>query len=320
MEKPALTSTPALQISGVTKRYAGNAEPAVNDLTLNVEAGIVFGLLGPNGAGKTSLLSMVCGLLAPDAGRIAVFGHDVAVEPQAVRRTFGLVPQELALYPHLNARENLAFFGHMQGLRGAHLRSRIDACLAIAGLREFAQRRVTNYSGGLKRRLNLAIGLIHEPRLLILDEPTVGIDPQSRHFIHATLARLNAEGMTIVYTTHYMEEVEQLCTEVAIVDHGRIVTHGALADLLRASAEIVEVHTQHALPDNFVRALTAHPVLQHHTIDERHVRIHSTTPAVAMSALLSLLQEHRVAIGAAHLGASDLEEVFLRLTGTRLRD
>jgi len=224
-----VTPAPLIDITGLTKIYHGGQRPALDDLALSVPAGRFFGLLGPNGAGKSTLISILCGVLAPTRGAVRVAGGD----PRAVRAEIGLVPQELALYPTLTARENLEFFGRMQGLRGERLRRRIDTCLGIARLADRADQRAETYSGGLKRRLNLVIGLIHEPRLLILDEPTVGIDPQSRHFIHESLRALHAAGLTLVYSTHYMEEAEQLCDDLAIIDHGRILARGTVAELLR---------------------------------------------------------------------------------------
>ncbi|MCK7498087.1 MAG: ABC transporter ATP-binding protein [Comamonadaceae bacterium] len=223
-----MTVSAIIEITDLTKIYPGSDRPALDGLSLAIPAGAFFGLLGPNGAGKSTFLSILCGLLAPTRGQVRVLGMDVTRVPHQVKSILGLVPQDLALYPTLTARENLLFFGRMQGLTGARLRERVATCLTIARLEDLADRRAGTFSGGLKRRLNLVIGLIHEPKLLILDEPTVGIDPQSRHFIHASLRELHAAGMTILYSTHYMEEAEQLCDDVAIIDRGHILTRGTV--------------------------------------------------------------------------------------------
>jgi ABC-2 type transport system ATP-binding protein len=206
---------------------------AVDALDLEVEEGEIFGLLGPNGAGKTTAISMVCGVVTPSRGSVRVAGADLASDPFAVRRAIGLVPQDLAVYEELTATENLRFFGSLYRLRGAELAERVTWALALAGLGERAREPVSRFSGGMKRRLNLAAGLLHRPRLVILDEPTVGVDPQSRNHIFATIRSLCSDhGMTVLYTSHYMEEVEILCRRVAIMDRGALVAQGAVDDLL----------------------------------------------------------------------------------------
>lgn len=311
----------AVHIVDAEKTYPGAAQPAVAGLSLDIAAATLFGLLGPNGAGKTTLLSMLCGLFPADRGRIELFGCDVRRDPDAARRLFGLVPQELAIYPTLTARENLAFFGAMQGLRGAALKKRIDACLAIAGLEALADRRPAQFSGGLKRRLNLVIGLVHEPRLLILDEPTVGIDPQSRHFIHQSLRELNAAGMTIIYTTHYMEEVEQLCRDIAIVDHGKLIAHGTLQSLLaHAAGDRIEVRIAEAPGEPVRNAVRAEPHWHEASFSDTRIVVRSREPVTALPRLLALLHAHGLTVLGSSYGATDLEQVFLHLTGTRLRD
>ncbi len=234
--EPATTSEPSplplVRAERLSFRYPGAARAAVSELSLSIAAGELFGLLGPNGAGKTTTISILATLLRPTTGTVAIAGHDVVRQGRLVRRDIGLVPQEIALYPSLTARENLAYFGRLHGLTGGGLRDRIAECLAFVGLEEHADRRISEYSGGMKRRANLAAGILHRPRLLFLDEPTVGIDAQSRHTILAHLQALAGEGMTMVYTTHYMEEAEQLCSRVAIIDDGRILAEGAPAALV----------------------------------------------------------------------------------------
>ncbi len=214
-------ATPIIEIDQLVKRYGDRV--AVNGVTFSVLEGEIFGLLGPNGAGKSTTISMLATFFLPDGGRALVGGHDVTREPQEVQRLVGFVPQDLALYPTLSAWDNLFFFGEIYGLNAAVLKQRIAEVLALVGLSDRARDAVKTFSGGMKRRLNIAAGLIHRPRILFLDEPTVGVDPQSRNFIFEHVERLNGEGMTIVYTSHYMEEVERLCDRVAIMDQGNLL-------------------------------------------------------------------------------------------------
>jgi len=251
---------PLLETRGLGKDYGSIR--ALAGLDLEVQEGEIFGLLGPNGAGKTTAISMMCGVVTPSRGSARVGGLDVVRQPHAARRLIGLVPQDLAVYEELSALQNLRFFGGLYGLTGPELAARADWALELAGLRERAREPVSRYSGGMKRRLNLAAGLLHRPRLVILDEPTVGVDPQSRNHIFATIRALCAEhGMTVVYTSHYMEEVELLCKRVAILDHGELIACSTVDDLVarhggeevvvrKANLESVFLHlTGHSLRD-----------------------------------------------------------------------
>ena len=310
----------ALTVRAVCKSYPGAAQPALSDVDLHVAAGDMFGLLGPNGAGKTTLLSIVSGLRRADRGEVRLCGFNADTDGRAFKQALGLVPQELALYPQLSARENLLFFGQMQGLQGAHLRQGVTAALAAGGLEDYADRRAEHFSGGLKRRLNLAIGLVHLPRVLILDEPTVGIDPQSRRFIQDTLRRLNDEGMTVIYTTHYMEEVEQLCRHVAIIDHGRIVATGALDALLGRERATLEVRTALPLSEAVFARLSTLPTLSDATRHGNVLMAQTPVPAAALTAVLEELRHAGAEVLSARFGAVTLETLFLQLTGSRLRD
>jgi ABC-2 type transport system ATP-binding protein len=216
----------ALEAKGLEKIYPGGDSPALDGFNIAIKAGDLFGLLGPNGAGKTTAISIMSSLLRPTRGSVEVFGFNVVSNGRKVKQMIGLVPQEIALYRDLTARENLRYFAGLYGLRGKALVKRLDECLDFVGLLDKANQRVGRYSGGMKRRINLAIGILHRPRLLFLDEPTVGIDAQSRNMILDSLANLNEQGTTMVYTTHYMEEAERLCREVAIIDNGRIISQG----------------------------------------------------------------------------------------------
>jgi ABC-2 type transport system ATP-binding protein len=213
---------PILEVRDLVKRYGALA--AVNEISFSIEEGEIFGLLGPNGAGKSTTISLLTGLFPPDSGSIRILGIDAVADVEKVKGLLGIVPQELALYPTLSARENLHFFGEMYGLGGKRLTEQVDNVLEIVGMTERANDVIQSCSGGMKRRINLAAGLVNRPRILFLDEPTVGVDPQSRNHIFESVQRLNREeNMTILYTTHYMEEAERLCQRVAIIDHGKII-------------------------------------------------------------------------------------------------
>jgi ABC-2 type transport system ATP-binding protein len=218
-----------LTMDGVRKSYG--AVVALDDLSLQVREGEVFGLLGPNGAGKSTTINLAVGLLRPDGGHVRIDGKGTPAD-LSVRRAIGVAPQTLALYELLSAEENLRFFGAMYGLTGSVLRERVRWALEFVGLSERAQHRVSSYSGGMKRRLNLAAAVVHDPALILLDEPTVGVDPQSRSQIFENILRLKALGRTIIYTTHYMEEAQRLCDRVAIIDNGRLLALGTVQELL----------------------------------------------------------------------------------------
>ncbi len=228
---------PALEAQALIKQYRGRECPAVDGIDLSLQPGELIGLLGPNGAGKTTTISLLATLMRPDSGTLMLHGIDALRSPQRVRRLIGMVPQELALYPSLTLAENLRFWGRLYGFRGADLEKSLAACVARTGLSDVTTRRIDTFSGGMKRRANLAAGIIHHPRILFLDEPTVGIDAQSRHQILTNLRQLNADGMTMIYTTHYMEEVGQLCQRVVVIDEGREVVSGRVDSLLAEHPE-----------------------------------------------------------------------------------
>ena len=223
---------PILSISKLTKTYPKAFEPTLIGVDLNVQRGEIFGLLGPNGAGKTTLISILCGLVRPSTGEIYLDGHSLPSHIQSIKPLIGVVPQDIALYPSLTARENLQFFGAMYGLRGKVLHSSISDWLQKLGLSDAADRRLETFSGGMKRRINLIASVLHGPKLLILDEPTVGVDVQSRNAIIDQLEVLNKAGMTIIYTSHHLEEAQDFCTRVAIMDYGRIILTGKPDELI----------------------------------------------------------------------------------------
>ncbi|HUP91115.1 MAG TPA: ABC transporter ATP-binding protein [Solimonas sp.] len=224
-----------IRITALHKRYPGAEHVALDDVSLEVPAGCVFGLLGPNGAGKTTLISVLTGMLAKDRGTVQVGGCDLDADPRAVRRQIGLVPQELAFYPGLGVGENLRLFGQ---LTPGFTPARLEFAIATSELGAHLAKPARALSGGLKRRLNLAIGLLGDARLLCLDEPTAGVDPQSRNFMVETVRRLGAEGYTVLYTSHYLDEIERACDRVAILDHGRVLVQGALPELLADGASL----------------------------------------------------------------------------------
>jgi linearmycin/streptolysin S transport system ATP-binding protein len=230
------------QVQGLVKSYG--ALRAVDGVSFTVAKGELYGLLGPNGAGKTTIMSMLSGLLAPDEGRILFDSVDLAGDPLKVKAQLGVVPQEPALYENLSARENLAFWGGLYGLSGGELRRAVDRALDLVGLKDRAKDPVKEYSGGMKRRINLALGLVHRPRAVLMDEPTVGIDPQARLNILEAVKTVATSGTTVIYTTHYLEEAEQLCDRIAIMDHGKILAEGTLDELKRrvGGRDIVTVH------------------------------------------------------------------------------
>src|SRR5262245_59567115 len=224
-----------LEVTGLQKSYGKTR--AVDGVSFHVQPAEIYGLLGPNGAGKTTTISMIDGLLKPDAGRVTVGGIDIGEDPRTAKALMGVVPQETAIYEELSARDNVAFWGRLYGLRGPELKQRTDAALDLVGLASTDRRGVRKFSGGMKRRLNLAMGLVHRPRLLLLDEPTVGIDPQGRHAVLDVVRKVASEGTAILYTTHYLEEAEDLCSRVGIIDHGKILAEGTIPELRRLVGE-----------------------------------------------------------------------------------
>ncbi len=225
-----------IEIRNLTKRFKHATEPAVNDISFSINRNEIFGLLGPNGAGKTTTISILCGLFPPSSGSVLIDGRDLHTDSSYIKNIVGIVPQDIALYPTLTARENLAFYGSMYGLYGKELKDKIDSWLEKLGLIDAAKRQVSTYSGGMKRRVNLIAGILHEPKILFLDEPTVGVDVQSRNVIIEHLKEINKSGTTIIYTSHHMEEAENFCTRVSIIDHGNILTEGTPAELIRQNA------------------------------------------------------------------------------------
>jgi ABC-2 type transport system ATP-binding protein len=227
-----MSAEPIIRIENVSKSYKGSDSPALNNISLFIPPNEIFGLLGPNGAGKTTTIGILCGFLKKDSGAIQINGWSIDKQPNEIRKIIGLVPQDIALYETLTPVENLRFLGNMYGLKGVKLKGRINECLALMGLDKNKNRLIKTFSGGMKRRLNLVAGILHEPKILFLDEPTVGVDVQSRNVILEHLKQLNKNGTTIIYTSHYMEEAEQLCSSIAIIDLGEIIIQGKPSELV----------------------------------------------------------------------------------------
>jgi ABC-2 type transport system ATP-binding protein len=296
--------TSALRVSELRKTYGDRI--AVDSISFSVEPGEVFGLLGPNGAGKTTAISMCCGVTTASQGDVAIGGVDLRKEPYAAKRKLGLVPQELAIYDNLSATQNLRYFGAIAGLDNASLAQRIPWALNIAGLADRATEPSKNFSGGMKRRLNLACGIVHKPELLMLDEPTVGVDPQSRNHIFDAVRELARSGMSVVYTSHYMEEVEALCDRIAIMDAGNIVATGRIAELVAqhagAGVEVVITDAENC------------------QVDESRGNLIRVAALADLASVLAALQVAAISVEAISSRAANLETVFLALTGKALRD
>ncbi len=314
-----MVGDPIVEVTGLRKRF-GDVE-AVRGIDFRVEVGETYGLLGPNGAGKTTTISIVAGLLRRDAGEVKVAGMPMDIDTAAPRALIGLVPQELAVYPDLTGRENLRFFGKLYGLSGAPLRRRVEEVLEVIGLRDRADDRVDEYSGGMKRRLNIGIGLLHEPKLLILDEPTVGVDPQSRNAILESVEALSASGRGVLYTTHYMEEAERLCDRVGIIDEGRLVAEGTRRELIRLVGERDRVRLQGS--GNLSGAADALGRLDgvgDVVAADRSLEVVTVDAARLLPELLAVATEAGMAVTQVEISQPDLESVFLHLTGKALRD
>jgi len=310
----------ALALRGVSFAYRDGC-PVLRDIDLDIRRGELFGLLGPNGAGKTTLMSLLSGLLPLSTGTISAASEDLALARARRPALLALVPQDHAFYPMLTTTENLRFFAGVQGLRGAEAAAAIESAIAFARLEQALRRHAGELSGGLKRRLNLAIGLLNDPDILLLDEPTAGVDPQSRHFLLESITGLRAKGKTIVYTSHYMDEIEALCERVAIIDAGRILISGSLDQVLREANDGDEIDASLRLTDELPRAL-AGEWRSRHGLQEtgRHayrLRIKSSTE---FAALLQNLNDARCTVLAASCGQRNLEEVFMHLTRRSLRD
>ncbi len=302
-----------IKADNLKKRFGSTI--ALDNVSFEVQQGETFGLLGPNGAGKTTTIQLLCGLLKPDSGMVTLDGK---TDPTLVevRLSLGMVPQTLAVYEELSAEENLRFFGRIYGLSGRRLKERVRNCLEIAGLSQRSKERVSKYSGGMKRRLNMVCSLLHEPPLLLLDEPTVGVDPQSRNSIFDTIESMKRQGRTIIYTTHYMEEAERICDRVAILDHGKILDMDSVHNLIvkHGGPSRVEAEFEKGISDSDkIKQFIDNKNIQ---FEETKIKFETSRPMES----LAMLNRSGIRFQSLKVQTANLEDVFLNLTGRRLRD
>jgi ABC-2 type transport system ATP-binding protein len=302
------------------RKYLGDIH-AVDDVSFNVQVGEIFSLLGPNGAGKTTIISMLSCLLHPEAGDALVMGHSIRRDPMAVKSVLGVVPQEVALYDDLTARENLNFWGKMYGLRGAALKQRVDEVLEIIGLSDRQKGRLGKFSGGMKRRVNIAVALLHKPKIIYMDEPTVGIDPQSRRSILDNVVALKNQGMTVLYTTHYMEEAQELSNHIAIMDHGKLIAIGTHAELVQIVGEMDRIIlTVNTAAERVSEAWKATPGVKHVTVEDGKMTLMVDDSNRVLPRLFDAATASAARITSVDIQEPNLETVFLHLTGRALRD
>lgn len=309
----------AIQVQGLHKRF-GDIQ-AVQGVGFDVARGEIFSLLGPNGAGKSTIISMLSCLLEPSEGDAQVMGHSIRKEPMEVRASIGVVPQEIALYADLSARENLAFWGKMYGLRGAPLRQRVDEVLEIIGLADRQKGAVSKFSGGMKRRLNVGIALLHRPQVLILDEPTVGIDPQSRRHILDNVKELNRQGMTVLYTTHYMEEAQELSDRIAIMDQGQMIAQGSHDELVQIVGELDRVDLSiNTGSESAIDGWRAIQGVHGISVNDGTLTLLVEDSNRVLPRAFEAAARLGVRITSVDIHEPNLEAVFLHLTGRALRD
>jgi ABC-2 type transport system ATP-binding protein len=314
-----MDNTPAIEVLDLHRSFGETK--AVQGISFEVRQGEIFSLLGPNGAGKTTAISMLSCLLRPDEGDARVMGHSIRSDPMGVKSVLGVVPQEIAVYEDLTARENLTFWGKMYGLRGAALASRVDEVLDIIDLRERAGERVGKYSGGMKRRVNIAVALLHKPKVIYMDEPTVGIDPQSRRNILDSVVTLKDQGMTVLYTTHYMEEAQELSDQIAIMDHGKLIacgTHESLVKLVGQQTRIdltLDVEARRVLG-----AWRSVAGVTRVSAEDGLVSVLADDSNRVLPRLFESATRHSARITSVDIREPNLEAVFLHLTGRALRD
>ncbi|MEP7356637.1 MAG: ABC transporter ATP-binding protein [Anaerolineales bacterium] len=309
----------AIEAHDLQKSFGG--QPVVRGVSFRARSGEVLSLLGPNGAGKSTTIAMLSGLLTPDAGDASLDGHSIRREPDLAKAALGVVPQDIALYSDLSARENLEFWGKMYGLRGSRLKQRVDEILEVIGLADRQKDRLGKFSGGMKRRVNIGAALLHKPAVVIMDEPTVGIDPQSRRHILDNVKTLNRDGMTVLYTTHYMEEAAELSHHIAIMDQGRIIAFGTHAELIELVGEQTRIDlTLNSEPERVLPAWKAVPGVGRVDSADGKVTVLVDDSNRVLPRLFDGAMQAGVRITSVQIQEPDLETVFLHLTGRALRD
>jgi ABC-2 type transport system ATP-binding protein len=308
-----------LEIKNLTKKFGDFI--AVDNMSLSVAEGEIFGFLGANGAGKSTTIHMVAGLLGSNEGEINILGKNIAKNNRFAKMNIGIVPQDLAIYEDLTAYENVKFFAGLYGLRGAQLTERVEEALKFVGLGDKFKSYPKTFSGGMKRRLNIACAIAHRPRLIIMDEPTVGIDPQSRNYILSSVRKLNEMGCTIIYTSHYMEEVEEICSRIAIIDHGKVIAEGTkeqLTAIITDTKDVwIDVKSAEGLVGNDLKAISGVKTVQ---IEENLIKINSDTGVNNLNKIIQSLMNRDIEIRSLEEQEPNLETVFLTLTGRNLRD
>jgi ABC-2 type transport system ATP-binding protein len=314
-----MNDSPAIRVDNLKKNFGEHQ--AVQGISFAVQQGEIFSLLGPNGAGKSTTISILAGLLAPTDGDAYVMGHSIRTDGAAAKTALGVVPQDIALYPDLSARENLAFWGKMYGLRGSILKQRVEETLQIIGLADRQNGRIDTFSGGMKRRVNIGVALLHKPQVIYMDEPTVGIDPQSRRSILENVIALKNQGMTVLYTTHYMEEAQELSDHIAIMDHGKVIAAGTNAELIRIVGEMDRITvTINAEAAQVLEAWKAVKGVQKVTASDGTLTVLADDSNRVLPRLFEAAASSRVRITSVDIQEPNLEAVFLHLTGRALRD
>jgi ABC-2 type transport system ATP-binding protein len=314
-----MSEIPAIEVLDLQKSFGENK--AVQGVRFEVKQGEIFSLLGPNGAGKTTTISMLSCLLRPNDGDARVMGHSIRSDSTGVKSVLGVVPQEIALYEDLTARENLSFWGKMYGLRGSKLKLRVDEVLDIIGLRDRAKERVSKYSGGMKRRVNIGVALLHKPKVIYMDEPTVGIDPQSRRNILDSVVALKNEGMTVLYTTHYMEEAEELSDHIGIMDHGKLIACGTGEELVKLVGQQTRIDlTLNGDAANVMNLWRDIDGVSRVSAEEGLVTVLVTDSNLVLPHLFEAAAKLSIRITSVDIREPNLEAVFLHLTGRALRD
>ncbi|MCL7476020.1 MAG: ABC transporter ATP-binding protein [ANME-2 cluster archaeon] len=313
-----MNSDVIITVKDLVKTYNGHT--AVDGVSFEIKRGEIFGLLGPNGAGKSTIISILCCLLEPTRGRVLIDGFDIHDDSTQIKKVIGVVPQEISLYPTLTARENLVFYGRIYGLSRRALKSRVETLLDMVGLTERGNDLLEGFSGGMKRRINIAAALLHEPGIVFLDEPSTGVDPQSRRRIYDTIQDLNRQGMTVLLTTHQMEDAEKLCHRIAIVDKGKMIAMDTLGGLLKMVGEndMIHIVAPEILPGP-VESITNLPNVRKVSLDGGNMTIQLVQGRESLAGIIELLISSGTRVESIRITEPDLETLFLHLTGTKLR-